>query len=221
MGRALEGSQRNRRSARGRRDHRREDQPRTQRSSRALAPRRELIGDDPTIRGLHLAVRKVARTDSTILIRGESGTGKELVAEAVHRASDRVSGPFVAVNCAALVETLLLSELFGHEKGSFTGAVARRRGRFEMAEGGTLFLDEIGDISARTQVALLRILQDKMFERVGGVTPIRANVRIVCATHRDLSAMVTRGDFREDLYYRLRGVVLEVPPLRLRIADLP
>jgi transcriptional regulator with GAF, ATPase, and Fis domain/tetratricopeptide (TPR) repeat protein len=198
-----------------------EEDPRTQRSARSLAPRRELIGDDPTIRGLHLAVRKVARTDSTILIRGESGTGKELVAEAVHRASDRVSGPFVAVNCAALVETLLLSELFGHEKGSFTGAVARRRGRFEMAEGGTLFLDEIGDISARTQVALLRILQDKMFERVGGTTPIRANVRVICATHRDLKAMVERGEFREDLYYRLRGITLEIPPLRSRMGDLP
>ncbi len=127
----------------------------------------------------------------------------------------------VKVNCAALVETLLLSELFGHEKGSFTGAAARRRGRFEVAEGGTLFLDEIGDISPRTQVALLRVLQDRTFERVGGVTPIRANVRIVCATHRDLGAMVARGDFREDLYYRLRGVVLEVPALRQRVADLP
>jgi transcriptional regulator with GAF, ATPase, and Fis domain len=198
-----------------------EDEPRTQRSARSLAPRRELVGDDPTIRGLHLAIRKVARTDSTVLIRGESGTGKELVAEAVHRASDRNSGPFVAVNCAALVETLLLSELFGHEKGAFTGAVARRRGRFEMAEGGTLFLDEIGDISPRTQVALLRVLQDKMLERVGGTTAIRANVRVICATHRDLKAMVERGEFREDLYYRLRGITLEIPPLRSRMGDLP
>jgi sigma-54 specific flagellar transcriptional regulator A len=127
----------------------------------------------------------------------------------------------VKVNCAALVETLLLSELFGHEKGSFTGAVARRRGRFEVAEGGTLFLDEIGDISPRTQMALLRVLQDKTFERIGGVTPLRANVRVVCATHRDLRAMVARGEFREDLYYRLRGVVLEVPALRQRMSDLP
>jgi sigma-54 specific flagellar transcriptional regulator A len=124
------------------------------------------------------------------------------------------------VNCSALVETLLLSELFGHEKGSFTGAAARRRGRFELAEGGTLFLDEIGDISHRTQVALLRVLQDKTYERVGGVTPLRANVRIVCATHRDLRAMVARGEFREDLYYRLRGFVLEVPALRQRLGDL-
>jgi transcriptional regulator with GAF, ATPase, and Fis domain len=124
------------------------------------------------------------------------------------------------VNCAALVETLLLSELFGHEKGAFTGAIARRRGRFEMADGGTLFLDEIGDISARTQVALLRVLQERTFERVGGTAPIRVNVRVICATHRDLKAMVDRGEFREDLYYRLRGITLEVPPLRARMGDL-
>ena len=182
---------------------------------------RELIGDDPAIRGLLSAIRKVARADSTVLIRGESGTGKELVAEALHRASERAAGPLVTVNCAALVETLLLSELFGHEKGAFTGAAARRRGRFELAEGGTLFLDEIGDISPRTQVALLRVLQERTFERVGGTTAIRANVRIVCATHRDLRGMVERGDFREDLYYRLRGITLEVPALRARMGDLP
>jgi transcriptional regulator with GAF, ATPase, and Fis domain len=182
---------------------------------------REIVGDDPQIKALMLAIRKVARASSTVLIRGESGTGKELVAEALHAASDRASGPLVSVNCAALVETLLLSELFGHEKGAFTGAASRRRGRFEMAEGGTLFLDEIGDISARTQVALLRVLQEKTFERVGGVNPIRANVRVICATHRDLKAMVERGDFREDLYYRLRGITLEVPALRQRIGDLP
>jgi transcriptional regulator with GAF, ATPase, and Fis domain len=184
-------------------------------------PPREIVGDDPAIRGLLAAVKKVARSNSTVLVRGESGTGKELVAEAVHRASDRASGPLVTVNCAALVEALLLSELFGHEKGAFTGAVARRRGRFEMAEGGTLFLDEIGDISPRTQVALLRVLQERTFERVGGTTPIRANVRIICATHRDLKAMVEHGDFREDLYYRLRGITLEVPALRQRLGDLP
>jgi transcriptional regulator with GAF, ATPase, and Fis domain len=182
---------------------------------------REMVGDDPAIRGLLAAVRKVARANSTVLIRGESGTGKELVAEAIHHASDRASGPLVTVNCAALVEALLLSELFGHEKGAFTGAVARRRGRFEMAEGGTLFLDEIGDISPRTQVALLRVLQERTFERVGGTTPIRANVRIICATHRDLKTMVERGEFREDLYYRLRGITLEVPALRQRLGDLP
>ncbi len=190
------------------------------RATAAAAPR-EVVGDDPQIKALLLAVKKVGRTSSTVLIHGESGTGKELVAEALHRASDREGAPFVAVNCAALVETLLLSELFGHEKGAFTGASARRRGRFEMAEGGTLFLDEIGDISPRTQVALLRVLQEKTFERVGGTAPIRANVRVVCATHRDLKAMVERGEFREDLYYRLRGITLEVPPLRARTGDLP
>ncbi len=185
----------------------------------AEGPRR-MIGSDPALRSLQAAIRRVAASDTTVLVHGESGTGKELVAEQLHFASDRATGPLVKVNCAALVETLLLSELFGHEKGAFTGAVARRRGRFELADGGTLFLDEIGDISARTQVALLRVLQEKTFERVGGTTPIRVDVRIVCATHRDLSTMVSRGEFREDLYYRLRGVQLEVPPLRARLADL-
>jgi len=199
----------------------RDEAPRAQRSTRGPAQTRDIVGDDPAIRGLLAAVKKVARSNSTILVRGESGTGKELVAEAVHRASDRASGPLVTVNCAALVETLLLSELFGHEKGAFTGAAARRRGRFELAEGGTLFLDEIGDVSPRTQVALLRVLQERTFERVGGTTPIRANVRIICATHRDLRAMVERGEFREDLYYRLRGITLELPPLRARMGDLP
>ncbi len=182
---------------------------------------RLIVGDDPAIVHLVAAIRKVARSTSTVLIRGESGTGKELVAEALHRESDRAAGPLISVNCAALAETLLLSELFGHEKGAFTGASARRRGRFEMAEGGTLFLDEIGDISPRTQVALLRVLQEKTFERVGGTASIRANVRVVCATHRDLRAMVERGEFREDLYYRLRGITLEVPALRARLGDIP
>ena len=181
---------------------------------------RKIVGRDPSIVALLGAVQKIGPSDATVLVHGESGTGKELIAEALHQASQRRSGPLVKVNCAALVETLLLSELFGHEKGAFTGAVARRRGRFEMAEGGTLFLDEIGDISPRTQVALLRVLQEKTFERVGGVTPIRANVRVVCATHRDLKAMVARGEFREDLYFRLTGVVLEVPALRQRLSDL-
>ncbi|OJY29914.1 MAG: hypothetical protein BGO98_49830 [Myxococcales bacterium 68-20] len=183
-------------------------------------PDREMVGDHPQIRSLLLAVQKVARSNATVLIRGESGTGKELVAEALHRASDRRDGPLVSVNCAALVESLLLSELFGHEKGAFTGASNRRRGRFELAEGGTLFLDEIGDISPRTQVALLRVLQEKTFERVGGIAPICADVRVVCATHRNLKAMVESGEFREDLYYRLRGITLEVPPLRVRTSDI-
>jgi len=187
----------------------------------ANAPARHLVGESPAMRALRGTVRRVADTDATVLIHGETGTGKELVAEAIHRASRRATGPIVKVNCAALVETLLLSELFGHEKGAFTGASTRRRGRFEVAEGGTLFLDEIGDISPRTQVALLRVLQDGTFERVGGCTQLHANVRIVCATHRDLRAMVERGEFREDLYYRLCGVVIEVPALRERLEDIP
>jgi DNA-binding NtrC family response regulator/tetratricopeptide (TPR) repeat protein len=199
----------------------RADLPRARFDAPASAPLRRMVGRTAAMTTLATAIQKVGACDATVLVHGESGTGKELVAEAIHEASPRRAGPLVKVNCAALVETLLLSELFGHEKGSFTGAAARRRGRFEAAEGGTLFLDEIGDISPRTQVALLRVLQEKTFERVGGVTSIRANVRIVCATHRDLAAMVTRGEFREDLYYRLRGVVLEVPALRHRIADLP
>ncbi len=188
----------------------------------AQAPALErMVGRAPAMLSLASAIRKVATTDATVLVRGESGTGKELVAEALHELGARRAGPLVKVNCAALVETLLLSELFGHEKGAFTGAAARRRGRFEAAEGGTLFLDEIGDISPRTQVALLRVLQERTYERVGGTTSLRANVRVVCATHRDLRGMVARGEFREDLYYRLRGVVLEVPALRLRLDDLP
>jgi DNA-binding NtrC family response regulator/tetratricopeptide (TPR) repeat protein len=182
---------------------------------------RLLVGESPAIRALRGTIRRVAPTNATVLVTGQTGSGKELVAEAIHRASDRTDGPLVKVNCAALVETLLLSELFGHEKGAFTGASARRRGRFEVAEGGTLFLDEIGDISPRTQVALLRVLQESTFERVGGTTQLHANVRIVCATHRDLRAMVERGEFREDLYYRLCGVQIEVAPLKDRIADLP
>ena len=204
-----------------------DESPRTERSrtpnmpARPDEPRREIVGDSPQIRALVASIRKVGRSSATVLIRGESGTGKELVAEALHRASDRANGPLVSLNCAALVESLLLSELFGHEKGAFTGATARRRGRFELAEGGTLFLDEIGDISPRTQVALLRVLQERTFERVGGTTPVRANVRVICATHRDLRAMVDRGEFREDLYYRLQGIQLEVPALRARLSDVP
>ena len=204
-----------------------EEAPRTQRlvaeARFAREPARPARSSATTRRSAASSSRSARSraSNSTVLIRGESGTGKELVAEALHRASDRANGPLVSVNCAALVETLLLSELFGHEKGAFTGAASRRRGRFEMAEGGTLFLDEIGDISPRTQVALLRVLQEKTFERVGGTQPIRANVRVICATHRDLKAMVERGEFREDLYYRLRGITLEVPALRARLGDLP
>jgi transcriptional regulator with GAF, ATPase, and Fis domain len=179
------------------------------------------VGRTAAVRALLASVKKVARTDATVLVRGESGTGKELIAEALHAASERASGPLVKVNCAALVETLLLSELFGHEKGAFTGAAVRKRGRFERATGGTLFLDEIGDISPRTQVALLRVLEERSIERVGGCAPIPVDVRIVCATNRDLRTLVERGEFREDLYYRLSGITLEIPPLRERLDDLP
>jgi DNA-binding NtrC family response regulator/Flp pilus assembly protein TadD len=180
-----------------------------------------IIGQSPKLNAVLRMVEKLAPSSSTVLLRGESGTGKELIAEAIHRTSPRRNKPFIKVNCAAFVETLLLSELFGHEKGAFTGAVARKRGRFELADGGTLFLDEIGDISPKTQVALLRVLQEKQFDRVGGVTPVNVDVRIVCATNRDLDAMVRAGEFREDLYFRLKGIVVELPPLRERREDIP
>jgi sigma-54 specific flagellar transcriptional regulator A len=163
---------------------------------------------------------KVAASDSTVLIFVESGTGKELIAEAIHRNSARSRGPFVKLNCAALVESLLLSELFGHERGSFTGAHQRKVGRFEMAAGGTIFLDEIGDISPKTQVALLRVLQEREFERVGGGRPIKLQARVLFATNRNLPQMVREGAFREDLYYRLKGITIELPPLRERPEDI-
>ncbi|MGE3631071.1 MAG: sigma 54-interacting transcriptional regulator [Sandaracinaceae bacterium] len=181
----------------------------------------ELVGKSAALGQVLGLLDKVASSDALVLIRGESGTGKELVAEALHNHSARKKKAVVKVNCAALVETLLLSELFGHERGAFTGANARKKGRFEMADGGTIFLDEIGDISPKTQVALLRVLQEREFERVGGTEPIKVDVRIVAATHRDLEAMVRDGSFREDLYYRLRGVMVEMPPLRARLEDLP
>ena len=178
-----------------------------------------MVGQHPRFRGFLRAVEKVASIDSTVLLRGESGTGKELAARAIHALSPRADKPLVEVNCGALVETLLLSELFGHERGAFTGATRCKKGRFELAEGGTLFLDEIGDISPRTQVALLRVLQEKTFERVGGTESRQADVRIVCATNRNLEAMVKDGTFREDLYYRLKTLELELPPLRERGHD--
>jgi DNA-binding NtrC family response regulator/tetratricopeptide (TPR) repeat protein len=181
----------------------------------------ELVGRSSALASIFSVLDKVAGADALVLLRGESGTGKELVAEAIHRNSPRRDRPLVKVNCAALVETLLLSELFGHERGAFTGANARKKGRFELADGGTLFLDEIGDISPKTQVALLRVLQEREFERVGGTQRIKVDVRIVAATHRDLEQMVREGTFREDLYYRLRGVTVQMPPLRERLADLP
>ncbi len=181
----------------------------------------DLVGRSPALHRVLDRLDRLGRTaQTTVLVRGESGTGKELVAAAIHRQSERKSGPFVRVNCAALVETLLMSELFGHEKGSFTGALARKIGRFELARGGTIFLDEIGDISPKTQVSLLRVLQERQFERVGGTQTITTDAAVVCATHRDLEEMVRQGTFREDLYYRLKGVVVEVPALRERPDDI-
>jgi DNA-binding NtrC family response regulator len=179
-----------------------------------------LLGRHPKMRQVGSLVARAAPADTIVLIRGESGTGKELIAEALHEGSRRRDRPFVKVNCGAIVESLLLSELFGHERGAFTGALQRKKGRFEVAHGGTLFLDEIGDISPGTQVALLRVLQEQQFERVGGTTPVRVDVRILCATHRRLEEMVARGEFREDLYYRLRGIQIDLPPLRERGDDV-
>ena len=180
-----------------------------------------IIGKAPSLYPVFNTLDRVAGSGNMVLLRGESGTGKELVAAALHRNSPRRDGPFIKVNCAAFVETLLLSELFGHEKGAFTGAATRKKGRFELAHQGTLFLDEIGDISPNTQVALLRVLQEGVFERVGGAEPIKVDVRIICATHRNLEAMVRDGEFRADLYYRLRGVIIELPALRDRREDIP
>jgi transcriptional regulator with GAF, ATPase, and Fis domain/Tfp pilus assembly protein PilF len=180
----------------------------------------QMVGQCEAVQRVYRMLPKVARANTTVLIRGESGTGKELVAEAIHRGSARRDMPLVKVNCAAMVEELLMSELFGHEKGAFTGAVRERKGRFELAEGGTIFLDEIGDISPKMQVALLRVLQEREFERVGGTRTLRVDVRVVCATNRDLEAMIARGQFRQDLYYRLKGVVIELPALRERGDDL-
>jgi sigma-54 specific flagellar transcriptional regulator A len=184
--------------------------------------RREFpVGRSTAINGLDQLMRQVARYDSTVLIRGESGCGKELVARRIHDLSTRSRGPFVPVNCGAIPRELLESELFGHEKGAFTGALTTRIGRFELADGGTLFLDEIGDMSFDMQVKLLRVLQERAFERVGSGEPRRANVRILAATHRDLEARARAGEFREDLFFRLNVFPIIVPPLRERTEDLP
>ena len=183
--------------------------------------RHNIIGSAPPMKWVFEVIDQVAPSRATVLITGESGTGKELVAAAIHQASPRSNGPFVKVHCAALAESLLESELFGHERGAFTGAVGRRDGRFAIADGGTLFLDEIGEISPAIQVKLLRFLQEHEFERVGGDRPIQVDVRIIVATNRDLAQMVRDGKFREDLYYRLDVVSLEMPPLRERRSDIP
>jgi Nif-specific regulatory protein len=179
-----------------------------------------IIGNSNAMREVYRAIYLVAPSDATVLIRGESGTGKELVAHAIHVASPRSSRPFLKVNCAALNENLLESELFGHEKGSFTGAVAQRKGRIEEAEGGTLFLDEIGDFSPFIQVKLLRVLQEKTFERVGSNIPQKANVRLVCATNCNLEEAMANDSFREDLYYRINVFPIMLPPLRDRRGDI-
>jgi DNA-binding NtrC family response regulator len=181
----------------------------------------KLIGSGAAMRGVFETIQKVAETDLSVLIRGESGTGKELVAQALHNRSSRKNRPFITVNCAAISRELVESELFGHEKGSFTGADSRRLGRFEAADGGTIFLDEIGDMPAETQAKVLRVLQEKKLERVGSTQSIDVDVRVISATHRDLETEVEADRFREDLYYRLKVVEIELPPLRERTEDIP
>lgn len=180
-----------------------------------------MIGKSPSMQTVYQLIEKVAPTGSSVLITGESGTGKELVARAIHFLSDRKDAPFISVNCAALSETLLESELFGHEKGAFTDAISMRKGRFELADGGTLFLDEIGEMAPRLQAKLLRVLQEKVFERVGGNQTLHADVRILAATNKDLKDEIERGAFREDLYYRLNVIHIHLAPLRERRDDIP
>jgi transcriptional regulator with GAF, ATPase, and Fis domain len=185
------------------------------------APGSEIIGESAAIRRVLEKIEQVAATSATVLIRGETGTGKELIAQAIHRGSPRHAHPMVAVNCGAIAGGLVESELFGHEKGAFTGAIGRKQGRFELADGGTLFLDEIGDLSLELQVKLLRVLQEGEIVRVGGGEPIRVDVRVIAATHRDLPALAQQGAFRQDLYYRLNVFPIVVPPLRERAGDIP
>jgi len=182
---------------------------------------RAIIGKSRVMQNIYKEIGRVAATPVTVLIRGATGTGKELIARAIYQHSDRAEKPFIAVNCAAVPETLLESELFGHERGSFTGANTRRIGRFEQAQGGTIFLDEIGDLSANTQAKLLRVLQEKCFQRVGGDETIFIDVRVLAATHRDLETAIQEKEFREDLFYRLSVVTISLPPLKERIEDIP
>lgn len=182
---------------------------------------RSLVGKSAEIQAVRHLIEQVAPTDANVLVLGESGTGKEVVARNVHFLSNRKGGPFIPVNCGAIPGELLESELFGHEKGAFTGAISSRKGRFELAEGGTLFLDEIGDMPLQMQVKLLRVLQERMYERVGGTKPIKCNVRVIAATHRDLESMIKEGEFREDLYYRLNVFPIDSPALKERKEDIP
>src|ERR1700678_38612 len=181
----------------------------------------EIVGESEALRSVLEQVKLVAPTDSTVLILGETGTGKELIARAIHKLSNRSSRPFIRVNCAAIPASLIASELFGHEKGAFTGALQRRMGRFEAANGGTIFLDEIGELPMETQIALLRVIQEREFERVGSSQPIAVDVRIIAATNRDLKAAVTAGTFRQDMFYRLNVFPIRVPSLRERADDIP
>jgi transcriptional regulator with GAF, ATPase, and Fis domain len=181
----------------------------------------DIVGSSEALRRVLRQVARVAPSDSTVLILGETGTGKELIARAIHKRSQRANGMFIGVNCAAIPPSLMGSELFGHEKGAFTGATQRRLGRFELADGGTLFLDEVGDLPSETQIALLRVLQERQFERIGGTQPIAVNVRIIAATNRDLRTAVRAGTFRSDLFYRLNVFPIAVPPLRERKDDIP
>ena len=196
-----------------------------ERENRALrekvSARYEMVGDSPAVEALRELVARVAPTEGWVLITGENGTGKELVARSLHEGSVRRSGPFVDVNCAAIPETLIESELFGHEKGAFTGALSRRPGKFEQASGGVLFLDEIGDMALSTQARVLRVLQERQLTRIGGTRSIPVDVRVVAATNRDLPGMIARKEFREDLFYRLNVVSIRVPPLRERLSDIP
>lgn len=179
-----------------------------------------LIGASSVMNEIYNDLALVGRSKATVLIRGESGTGKELMAQLIHEKSPRVNKPFIKVNCAALSETLIESELFGHEKGAFTGAIQMRKGRFELADGGTIFLDEVGDLPVSVQVKLLRVLQEMTFERVGGMKSLSVDVRVIAATHRDLEKGIADGSYRQDLYYRLNVIPIQVPPLRDRVEDI-
>ncbi len=182
---------------------------------------RDIISKNPKMQDIFELVKDISSLKSTVLVQGESGTGKELIARAVHYSGDRASKPFVSVSCAALAETLLESELFGHEKGAFTGAVAQKKGKFELADGGTIFLDEIGDISPKLQMDLLRVIQERTFYRVGGTEELTVDVRVIAATNRNLAEAVAAGTFRDDLYYRLNVINIQIPPLRERREDIP
>lgn len=195
--------------------------PRNKNQDKSQTLLKLLVGQGSAIKEVRHLIEQVATTDANVLILGESGTGKEVVARSVHELSKRSKGPFVPINCGAIPGELLESELFGHEKGSFTGAISSRKGRFELAEGGTIFLDEIGDMPMPMQVKLLRVLQERYYERVGGNKPIKTNVRVIAATHRHLEEMIKEGKFREDLYYRLNVFPIETPPLRERTDDIP